>query len=113
MKTKANNTVNILNIYKTKSGIWCFDDADLSIVAEPFVGEINLICDFLAKGKKELTVYISEKKIPDSDVILNQTEQKDWYQTKVSGSNIEGWLCPCLLNYFKDYPKQIYVKINN
>ena len=26
VKTKANNTVNVLNLYRTKNGIWCFDD---------------------------------------------------------------------------------------
>ena len=49
-KTKANNTVNLLNIYKTKSGVWCFDDDDLGIVAEPFVGDINRMIDMHVDG---------------------------------------------------------------
>jgi len=30
---------------------------------------------------------------------------------KLDGTDVEGWLCPCTLNYFKTYPEKIYALI--
>lgn len=111
LKTKANNTVNVIYPYRTPSGIWCFDDKDLDIVAEPFVGVINQMIDLYAKGKKNITAYISSKPIPNHTLSLTKREDAGEGMYQLDGTEMVGWLCPCLLNYFPDYVDKIYVLI--
>ena len=110
-KTKASNTVNVLHPYRTKGGIWCFDDDDLDIVGEPFVGEINTMLDMHTNGKEEATIFISSKPIHDQTLSLSKKEELGQGIYQLDGTDITGWLCPCLLNYFPDYVDNIYVKI--
>lgn len=112
-KTKANNAVNMLDIYRTKNGVWCFNDEDLGIIAEPFVGEINTMIDMYARGKEELTVYISKEEIPNCTLSLTKLESEFKGMYTLNGTDIEGWLCPCLLNYFPEYVQNIYVRIKD
>ena len=110
-KTKANNAVNILDIYRTKNGVWCFNDEDLDIIAEPFVGEINDMIDMYAKGKEELTIYISKEPILNGTLSLTRVEDEFEGMYRLDGTDIVGWLCPCLLRYFPNYINNIYVRI--
>lgn len=112
LKTKANNTVNVLNLYRTKNGIWCFDDEDLQIIAEPFVGDINTMIDMFAKGKEEVVAYISAEPIANGTLSLTRNDEAEYEgMYKLDGTDVEGWLCPCTLNYFKIYPEKIYALI--
>jgi len=86
-----------------------FDDADLEIVAEPFVGSINSMIDMYANGRKNITAFISSQPIPNNTLCLIKVEGEGMYQ--LEGTDIVGWLCPCLLNYFPSYVDRIYVLI--
>lgn len=110
-KTKVGNTVNILHPYRTKGGIWCFDDDDLDIVAEPFIGKINEMIDMYADGKEGITVYISSSPIYEQTLSLSKKEELGEGMYQLDGTEIVGWLCSCLLNYFPDYVSNIYVRI--
>lgn len=108
---KSKNQVNVLYPYRTKGGIWCFDDKDLEIVAEPFVGEINDIIDYFAKGRENLAVYISKGILPNETLVLNKKEELGQGMYECTTIGVTGWLCPCLLNYFPDYVDEIHVRI--
>jgi hypothetical protein len=110
-KTKANNTVNVLHPYRTEQGIWCFDDEDLDIVGEPFVGDINKMIDMYANGRKEIIAYISSRPVHKQTLSLSKKEELGEGMYQLDGTEIIGWLCPCLLQYFPDYPENIYAKI--
>ncbi len=110
--TKANNVVNILYPYRSKQGIWAFDDEQLGIVGEPFIGEINIMIDMYAKGSKNLIIYISSNPLPGQSLSLtkyNDGGTEGLYQ--LDGTEIIGYLCPCTLNYFPGYPERIYARI--
>jgi hypothetical protein len=112
MKSKANNIANVLHPYRTKYGIWQFDDEELGIVGEPFVGAINTMIDMYANGREQITVYISSSPIYEQTLSLTRVEGEQTGIYQLDGTEIVGWLCPCLLNFFPDYIKHIYAKIN-
>lgn len=109
---KKRNTVNILYPTRSKWGVWSFDDDDLGIVGEPFVGSINTMIDMFAQGKEQAVVYISHSPIPESSLSLTQRLELGTGMYQLDGTEIVGWLCPCTLNYFEDYPEKIYARIN-
>lgn len=109
--TKAHNTVNILHLYRTESGVWCFDDKDLDIVGEPFVGTINDMIDMYVDGATRADVWISSSPLPDYTVKLNKIEKGLEGTYELDGFEIVGWLCPCTLQYFPSYPENIYAII--
>lgn len=110
IKDKTKNQVNVIYPYRTKSGVWCFDDPEVELDAEPFVGAINTMIDMHADGKKQLTVYISKEHISGSTLSLDRVK-KGGGDYKLKGTDIVGWLCPATLKYFEKYPKEIHVKI--
>jgi len=113
VKTKSNNQVNVIYPKRNKYGVWSFDDDDLGIVAEPFVGDVNTVIDMFSNGKKSLEIYISKDIIPNFTLSLSRIKDSDVEgMYLLDGTDIEGWLCPCLLNYFPDYVDKIYAKIN-
>lgn len=131
LKDKTKNVVNVLHPYRNKYGIWAFDDPEVGLQAEPFVGSINTMIDSFANGKKNITVYISAGPLPSETLVLDKTDaprdtdlieegevevekgdefilNNGWY--KLRGTDLVGWLCPATLKYFADYPKEIHVK---
>lgn len=113
VKTKKNNTVNVIYPYRSKEGIWAFDDEDINIFGEVFVGDINTMIDMFSEGKEKLTIFISSSPIPNFTLSLSRIKDSDVEgMYLLDGTDIEGWLCPCLLNYFPDYVDKIYAKIN-
>jgi len=108
---KTQNTVNVLFPYRTKYGVWCFDDEQLGIVGEPFVGDINTMIDIHAQGSENLIINISSQPIPGSTLSLTKREDLGQGFYQLDGTEITGWLCPCFLNYFPDYVEKVYAKI--
>ena len=115
MKNKTGNQVNVIHPYKTGYGYWAFDDPEVELQGEPFIGSVNDMLDRLTNDGTKCTVLFSKDKIPDFDACLEKVQSPDgspepgWY--KWVSINLSGWLCPALLKYFKEYPDRIYVKI--
>jgi hypothetical protein len=116
---KTGNQINTIYPYKTKSG-WAFDDEEVGLKAEPFIAGIPQIINSLVGKKKSFTAHISHSKIPKAtghlvkmsldEVKFEELDEIDgWY--KLEGTDMIGWLCPATLKYFKDYPDDIYFKI--
>lgn len=131
LKDKTKNQVNVIYPRRTKYGVWVFDDPEVDLQAEPFVGDINKMIDMYANGKKKVIAYISREEIAGETLVLDRVKVKTvvkpkdveiekgdehiledgWYQLR--GTEEVGWLCPATLKYFDKYPKEIHVKIES
>lgn len=108
---KTRNQVNVLYPTRSKYGVWSFDDEDLDIVGEPFVGAINLMIDSLLNGEEQCIIYCSKEPIHDYNISLTKREDMGQGMYQMDGTEVVGWLCPCFLNYFPDYVDKVYAKI--
>jgi len=111
-KDKTKNVVNVIYPYRSNYGVWAFDDPEVGLQGEPFVGDINTMIDMYAQGKKEVIIYISSEPIEGQTLQLNRLEE-DEGNYQLEGTDVVGWLCPATLKYFPNYPKNIYARIEN
>ena len=108
------NAIVIIMPYRY-SGTWVFDDDRVGLVREPFVAGVPEMIDTLVSD------------IPDAENgfrLLFSATPFPGYQKKLtwvrgdSGGNyyrtddppMEGWLCPALMRYYDEAPKELYVK---
>lgn len=116
---KTGNQINTIYPYRTMSG-WAFDDPQVGLVGEPFVAGIPEIINSIVGDVQSFTAHISHSIIPNYSAHFIKLTEKEleeggyvpmhgWY--RLEGVDMEGWLCPATLKYFKDYPDSIYVKI--
>jgi hypothetical protein len=109
------NTINVIAPYKYL-GMWVFDDARVGLVQEPFVSGADVLIDRAVAD------------IPDAQAgflllfsaspFLGHQFRLEWRRRDVDGNwyyspefRLEGWLCPALLKYFEQAPKEIYVQV--
>ncbi len=109
------NVINIISPYRCH-GMWVFDDPKVGLVQEPFVGGADTLIDeataHIANAASGFVMVFSEHPFPGSNFHLT------WQQQSGSGNiyfspdfGKEGWLCPALLRYFEQPPKDIYIQI--
>jgi hypothetical protein len=109
------NTINVIAPYKYH-GIWVFDDARVGLTQEPFVSGADVLIDrAVAKipdAESGFLLLFSASPFPGHELRL------EWRRIDVGGNwyycpefRLEGWLCPALLRYFEEAPKQIYVQV--
>lgn len=116
---KSNNTVNIIHPYRTKFGTWVYDDPELNVYMEAFVmGSSEVIDHLVGKDTNYFDAAISSHPLPNPTAVLTRMDNKNresgmngWYH--LEGTNMDHWLCGCVLDYFSDYPEKIYVVISN
>lgn len=117
-KTKPNNTIMMIRPYKS-GNTWLFDDASLGINREAFVAGMSEIMDQvvldagLVGPELGFTCFFSSIKFPTAQGMLVLCKDQEgatggsaWY--RLNGTKMQGWLCPCLLNYFPEPPEFIY-----
>lgn len=109
---KTRNVVNFIKADRNKYGIWTFDDEDLGIVGEPFVGEINDMIDACLEGYQECTILCSQFPIPNYNISLTRRDDLGQGMYQMDGTEVVGWLCPCFLSYFPHYVEKVYAKID-
>lgn len=113
--SKAKNVINILFPYRLEDNLWVYDDEDLGVYREAFVmGSSEVINHLVGMECRKFTMAISHSIIPQYDAHLIKIEgdgSQGWYRHEESG--MEHWLCGCVLDYFEDYPENIYVKIQS
>ena len=93
--------------------VWAFDDKSRGLLGEPFVGNINVMIDWLCSlvGSREITLLFSDKPFPDYQLVLHRDRPEHggaWYFMPTL--KIEGWLCSALFKYFEIAPKNIYIQ---
>lgn len=112
LKDKTGNQINVIYPYRTAHG-WSFDDPEVGLMREPFVCGTERIIDNLVGDVDKFVAYISHSPIPYYHARLTKIDDRDgiegWY--RLGNTDMVGWLCPATLKYFKDYPDDIYIKI--
>lgn len=109
------NEINVIAPYKYL-GMWVFDDAKAGLVHEPFVGGADTMIDMVVAGipnsDQGFVMVFSANAFPGHQLRL------EWRRPEGSGNiyylpehNLEGWLCPALLKYFEEPPKELFVQI--
>lgn len=109
------NSIFVIKPYRYL-GMWVFDDAKRGIIEEPFVSGADTLIDLVVKDVPNadagFAMLFSADEFPDAHIHL------EWRRSEKSGNTYwcetlghEGWLCPALLKYFSEPPKNLYVKI--
>ena len=109
------NQISVLHPYKYH-GQWVFDDETTGLVREAFVAGADTMIDTATSGipnaQEGFLMLFSSAPFPGHQVHLN------WVREESGGNiysweekNIEGWLCPALLKYFEEAPKEIFVQM--
>lgn len=108
------NSIIVISPYR-HAGAWVFDDPNTGLVREPFIAGIPEMIDYLVKdipeANKGFRLLFSAQPFPGymMKVTWRRAERGgNWYYSEKM--SMEGWLCPALFKYFKDAPKDIYVK---
>lgn len=113
----SENSISVIKPYKWE-GLWVFDDARVGLVQEPFVAGADTMIDIalaqkcIAGADNGFLLLFSETPFPNVDVVLT------WVRNDAGGNvylwkeaEMEGWLCPALLKYFKEPPRTIYAQL--
>lgn len=107
------NSIRVIQPYKW-AGMWVFDDPNVHLDKEPFVGGVPEILDILLERHEitgdRFTLVFSDVEFPDHNDVI------EWVREEGNGNvyrcmGMEGWLCPALLKYFDDPPQKIYIKV--
>jgi hypothetical protein len=109
------NAINVISPYKYL-GMWVFDDERVGLVQEPFVAGADTMIDRvvadLPNAERGFTMIFSATPFPGHQFRLEWRRDGDggnWYYAPQLA--LEGWLCPALLRYFDEAPKELYVQV--
>ncbi len=108
------NFMRVIFPYKLE-GAWVFDDAAMELVQEPFVFGADDMIEWLVESIPDAAdgfkLLFSHQPFPGfqarADWVREEMEG-NWY--RLEEPPMEGWLCPALLKYFENPPKEIYAK---
>jgi hypothetical protein len=110
------NAIQVIFPYRD-NGVWMFDDPSKGLLREPFVCGIPAMLDLLVDGVEEaekgFALYFSPAPFPGFRLkadLLSSESGGSWYKLIVNGSEMTGWLCPALFQYFETAPAALYVK---
>jgi hypothetical protein len=109
------NAINVIAPYKYL-GMWVFDDAKVGLVQEPFVGGADEIIDkaveAIPNADTGFRMVFSASPFPGHQFRLS------WRRADGNGNyyyshahDMEGWLCPALLEYFAAPPQELYFQV--
>lgn len=111
------NAINVIAPYKYLD-MWVFDDPRVGLAQEPFVAGADTMIDRVVAqipgAEKGFTMIFSGSSFPGHQFRLEWRRPDstgNWYFSPELG--IEGWLCPALLKYFDEPPKEIYVQVKS
>jgi len=110
-----NNSIFVIRPYKWE-GMWVFDDSDVGLVREPFVGGADRMIDRatnkIPNAHQGFLAVFSASYFPDAQIVL------EWVREEGGGNvyrwpeqGMEGWLCPALLRYFSEPPEKLYIQV--
>ena len=111
------NALNVIYPYKYE-GMWVFDDERVGLDKEPFVEGAHEIIDYIIEMKgirnaeSGFRIIFSSGPFPNYDLKfewVREGEGGNWYRTDLVDT--EGWLCPALLKYFDEAPREIYARV--
>ena len=109
------NAINVISPYRYLD-MWVFDDPRVGLSQEPFVAGADTMIDRVVadipNAEQGFTMIFSAAPFPSHQFRLK------WRRTDGTGNwyyapqlEMEGWLCPALLHYFSEAPKELYVQV--
>jgi hypothetical protein len=109
------NAINVIAPYRYL-GMWVFDDARVGLVQEPFVSGADAIIDRavadIPDAQSGFQMLFSSSPFPGHQFRL------EWRRVEMDGNwyyspdlDMEGWLCPALLKYFDQAPRELFVQV--
>jgi hypothetical protein len=108
------NALFVIAPYKYED-TWVFDDPAVGLTKEPFIAGIDTMIDKVTanipNAELGFRAIFSARPFPGAQFKLEwQREESggNWYYS--DEFKLEGWLCPALLKYFQEAPREIYVK---
>jgi hypothetical protein len=109
------NSIFVIKPYKWE-GLWVFDDPNVGLVKEPFVGGADTMIDVavsrIPNADKGFVAVFSANYFPDAQIVL------EWVREDGGGNvyrwpdnGMEGWFCPALLRYFRETPAELFIQL--
>ena len=97
------------------NGTWVFDDAAVGLQQEPFVQGVPEIIDRLTKdvphAREGFRLTFSAREFPGSQAKLSWVRSESGGNVyRLDNPRMEGWLCPALFRYFREAPRNLYVR---
>ena len=96
-------------------GTWVFDDPTTALKREPFVAGvpemINLLVRDIPGATNGFRMLFSVQPFPGFQKKLTWLRPEgggNYY--RMDNPPMEGWLCPALFRYYREAPKELYVK---
>ena len=110
----STNSIMVIRPYWYQ-GTWVFDDDRVGLVREPFVAGIpemiNLLVNDIPNSREGFRLTFSAAPFP------GYQKRFDWVRQEMGGnyyrmeaSEMEGWLCPALFQYFEKAPTSLYAR---
>lgn len=111
------NAIQVINTYKHGEA-WVFDDPNVGLVKEPFVAGADTLIQHIADtwlgGKDKVTIIFADIAFPNYDIIIDKVDKNVMGESGTTyfcaALNMELWLCPALLKYFKTSPNTIWAQ---
>jgi hypothetical protein len=108
------NAINVIVPYK-HHGMWVFDDPHVGLAQEPFISGADTLIDRAVSGisgaGRGFLLIFSARAFPGYDIHLT------WRRPDMDGNcyysarfDHEAWLCPALLKYFDEVPRELFVQ---
>lgn len=96
-----------------KDGVWSFTDKAKDLEDEPFVTDAGEVIDVLSSAipdaENGFNLYFSEAPFKGAAIKLTHVgEEVGGNSYRINDTHVTAWLCPALLKYFKEPPKQIF-----
>jgi hypothetical protein len=108
------NSIFVISPYDYE-GMWVFDDRAVGLVREPFVAGIPEIIEDMVKDINDpqsgFRLIFSAREFPEYThklTWIRHGDGGDWYRCEQTDT--EGWLCPGLIQYYREAPKELYAK---
>ena len=108
------NAIHVIHPYRD-GGTWVFDDPAVGLRREPFVAGADLVIDRMVENlpgaARGFTLLFSASPFPGCNAEFERRRTESggtWYYSRAH--DLEGWLCPALLKYFKAPPERLFAQ---
>lgn len=109
------NSTFVIKPYKWET-MWVFDDGNVGLVREPFVGGADTMLDVatahIPNAAQGFVAVFSAGYFPDAKIVLEwDREEGGGNVYRWADKDMEGWLCPALFKYFEQTPQKLYIQV--
>jgi hypothetical protein len=106
------NQIMVIKPYRWE-GMWVFDDERVGLHREPFVAGADTLIDVAVEQKGLKDAHQGFLLLFSGDPFPGAEMELTWLRSQSGGdvyqwNEMEGWLCPALLKYFRTPPEKIY-----